>query len=147
MTHVTDLFAKLFMCVEDELLRRDNTKLPKSISTLINIFEHWASRNHSNFHDYGPAWAFALLESVGQPRRATLREFHDACGQASEHLRGTNRRGKQDVSSDKPRSSTAPKAVPEKSYRYSQPYSQFKRTPATSPCFHSPHVPFCKLTY
>ena len=135
LTHVCDLFAKLFVCMEDELLRRDNYKLPKSFSTLITVFDHWAGRNHSNFQNYGPAWAFALLESVGQPRKATLREFHDACSQASEHLRGTNRRSKHSDTGDKPRTSSAPpKMTTSKSH---QPYSATKRTPATSPCFYS----------
>ena len=99
VVHMTDLFSKLFMCLEDELLRRDGTQLPRSFSTMIQIFEQWSSRLHANTGDYGPGWAFALFKNVGLPRRATLRELHTAFAEAGSRLNDSVRLGNLNQSS------------------------------------------------
>ena len=107
LAHMADLFGKLFIAFEDELKRRYNIVLPRSLSTLITIFEHWAARLHSNTGDYGSGWAMALFKSVGIPRRNTLRELYAAFEDADRHLKDENRRSKgQSNSSSKSNTKT-----------------------------------------
>ena len=91
LAHVLDLFAQLFFSVEDGLFEEHGIILPVEVSIMFEIFDHFASRFHTNNYEYSVPWFNALIRAASRPRRPTLRELDQACQYADSEVRATNR--------------------------------------------------------